>query len=293
MSDYPRPQGHSGAHPQRGTHGRLVLITGATSGIGAAYARLLAAQGHDLWLTGRRMAVLEPLAESLREAHGVHVTTWSVELGDAEALAELESAVRAVPDLFGLINNAGYSDDGIFHLMSPGQHRAVMRVHMDATVQLAHAALPALKQHDGFMINVASLASWLPTAGSPLYGPTKGFVRLFTETLAITYHDTGVRFQVLCPGFVVTDFHSRIGLDPEKFYKSHGLTRAFPASWVVQRSMRDLHRGRVISSPGLHYRTLGLLIRLMPRPVLYRLLRFGMSRRYNIKGQMDAQRDRG
>ncbi|MCH8551802.1 MAG: SDR family NAD(P)-dependent oxidoreductase [Natronospirillum sp.] len=277
--------------PQRRADGRLVLITGATSGIGAAYARVLAARGHDLWLTGRRMSVLEPQADEMRERHGIHVTTQAVELGDEEELVALEAAVREVPDLYGLINNAGYSDDGIFHLMTPAQHRRLMRVHMDATVQLAHAALPALEQQRGLLINVASLASWIPTAGSPLYGPTKGFVRLFTETLAMAYHDTEIRFQVLCPGFVVTDFHSRIGLDPETFYKNHGLTRAFPASWVVERSLRDLEKGRIVSSPGWHYKLLGLLIRHMPRRLLYRVLQLGMNRRYNIKGQVEKQQE--
>ncbi|TGG93997.1 SDR family NAD(P)-dependent oxidoreductase [Natronospirillum operosum] len=275
--------------PQRRPEGRLVLITGATSGIGAAYARLLASQGHDLWLTGRRMAILEPMAERLRSEQGVRVTTQAVELSDEHALAALEEAVREVPDLYGLINNAGYADDGIFHLMTPRQHRAQMRVHMDATVQLAHAALPALESRQGFMINVASLASWLPTGGSPLYGPTKGFVRLFTETLAVAYHPTGIRFQALCPGFVITDFHSRMGLDPQTFYQRHGPTRAFPASWVVRRSLRDLQRGRVISAPGLHYQFLGWVIRNTPRPLLYRLLRFGMSRRYDVKGRAEKQ----
>lgn len=261
---------------------RCVLITGATSGIGAAYARQLAAQGKDLWLTGRRRAVLSEVADDIRQSYGVNVATDIVDLSDPVELQTLVDRVAVCRDLNGLINNAGYADDGVFHLMTPQQHMAQMRVHMDATVLLARAAMAALEKEAGFLINVSSLASWMPTPGSPLYGPTKGFIRLFTETLALTYHDTGIRFQALCPGFVVTDFHSRMGLDPETFYHRWGPAKAFPADWVVRRSLCDLDRGRVICSPGLHYRFLGGLIRLTPRRLLYRLLRLGMSRRYDI-----------
>lgn len=274
---------------QSGLPGR-VLITGATSGIGAAYAEALAAQGFSLWLTGRRMSVLDPFAEQLRQ-RGVEVDTQAVDLADSEQLDRLSAAVADTPDLVGLINNAGYADDGIFHLMTPQQHLAQMQVHMSATVLLARSAMPALERHSGFMINVASLASWMPTPGSPLYGPTKGFIRLFTETLALTYHDTGIRFQALCPGFVVTDFHSRMGLDPKTFYHTWGPAKAFPADWVVKRSLRDLARNRVICSPGLHYKFLGALIRLTPRPLLYRLLRLGMDSRYNNDSETDGHRE--
>ncbi len=259
---------------------RCVLITGATSGIGAAYAEQLAAAGHDLWLTGRRRALLAEVAEKIQQRHAVQVVTEIVDLSEAPRLEALADRVSECTALAGLINNAGYADDGIFHQMTPQQHLAQMRVHMDATVLLARAAMPALERHSGFLINVSSLASWMPTPGSPLYGPTKGFVRLFTETLALTYHDTGIRFQALCPGFVITDFHSRMGLDPETFYHRWGPAKAFPAEWVVQRSLRDLDSGRVICSPGLHYRFLSWLIRFTPRRLLYGLLRKGMKSRY-------------
>ncbi len=258
----------------------VVLITGATSGLGAAYARLLAARGYNLWLTGRRMQQLDQLAEQLRGEHGVDVSTQRAELDRLDDLKTLEEQVAAEPRLSGLINNAGYADDGRFHTMSPGRHHRLMQVHMNATVRLSQAALPALLERDGWLINVSSLASWMPTPGSPLYGPTKAFVRLFTETLALTYADTGMRFQALCPGFVVTDFHSRMGLNPDTFYQKHGPAKAFPAEWVAERSLKDLGR-RIISSPGWHYGFLNRLIRFMPLPLLYHLVRRGMHRRYS------------
>lgn len=265
--------------------GSKVLITGATSGIGAAYARALAERGCALWLTGRRMSVLEAFAAELRRDHGVTVDCEFVDLSDEAQLDGLVQRVGLDGQLGGVINNAGYADDGIFHLMTPHQHRAQMRVHIDATVMLTQAALPALERTQGFLINVASLASWMPTPGSPLYGPTKGFVRLFTETMALTYHGTGIAFQALCPGFVVTDFHSRMGIDPVAFYHRRGPAKAFPASWVVERSLRDLARQKVICSPGVHYRFLSWLIRYTPRPLLYRMLRMGMKSRYGEQEQ--------
>ncbi|WLD57366.1 SDR family NAD(P)-dependent oxidoreductase [Salinispirillum sp. LH 10-3-1] len=264
--------------------GSKVLITGATSGIGAAYARALASRGCALWLTGRRMSVLEAFADELRRDHGVDVECEFVDLADEAQLDNLVQRAGADGQLAGLINNAGYADDGIFHLMTPQQHRAQMRVHIDATVMLTQAVLPALERTQGFLINVASLASWMPTPGSPLYGPTKGFVRLFTETMALTYHGTNISFQALCPGFVITDFHSRMGIDPDTFYHRRGPAKAFPAAWVVDRSLRDLGRQRVICSPGLHYRFLSWLIRYTPRPLLYRMLRLGMKSRYGEEG---------
>lgn len=261
----------------------LVLITGATSGLGAAYARVLAARGYDLWLTGRRMQRLDSIADQLRQAHGVAVSTQRAELDRTGDLRALERAVADEPNLIGLINNAGYADDGQFHTMSPGRHHRLMQVHMNATVRLSQAALPVLLERGGWLINVSSLASWLPTPGSPLYGPTKAFVRLFTETLALTYADTEMRFQALCPGFVVTDFHSRMGLDPETFYYRHGPAKAFPAEWVAERSMRDLGR-RVVSSPGWHYGFLNRLIRFTPLPLVHYLVRRGMKRRYGAGG---------
>lgn len=259
---------------------KLVLITGATSGIGAAYARRLAEQGYHLWLTGRRMAILDALADELRAAYAVQVQTESVDLSQEAELDALVGRVQACKHMHGLINNAGYADDGTFHLITPQRHRAQMRVHMEATTLLAQAALPHLEVARGFLINVASLASWMPTPGSPLYGPTKAFVRLFTETLALTYHQTGIRFQALCPGFVITDFHARMGLDPDQFYHKRGPAKAFPAAWVVERSLRDLNKPTVICSPGIHYRFLAWLIRYTPRRLLYRLLKVGMKSRY-------------
>ena len=147
---------------------RWVLITGATSGIGAAYAYALAAEGYSLWLTGRRMAVLDPLADKLRERFQVPVKTAQVELGDDSQLDALVAELESTEALHGLVNNAGYADDGIFHLMSARQHLAQMQVHMNATVLLARAAIPALENNSGFLINVSSLASWMPTPGSPL-----------------------------------------------------------------------------------------------------------------------------
>ncbi len=134
---------------------------------------------------------------------------------------------------------------------------------------MTHAALPLLLAANGRLINVASIASWLPTPQSALYGPTKAFVRSFSETLALSYHNRGLQVQALCPGFTVTDFHYKLGLDPQRFYRSRGMMRAWSAEQVVERSLSDLRRGRIVCVPGWNYRLIVLALRHAPMRLLH------------------------
>lgn len=252
----------------------LAVITGATSGIGAAYAERLAADGYDLLLTGRREAELAMVCDRLRERYPVEVEYRIVDLADADQREALVQEVTVLPRLDALINNAGYADDGRFGDVNWSRHSALLDVHVLSTLQLTHAALPNLIRARGLVINLASVASWLPTPHSALYGPTKTFVRAFTETLALSYQREGVRALAVCPGFTVTDFHERLGLDPESFYKPHGLTRAWSAEAVVARSFKDLARGRVLSIQGWNYRLIVAVLRHLP----VRWLHAGLAR---------------
>lgn len=252
----------------------LALITGATSGIGAAYAQLLAEQGFDLILTGRRERELAQVCDQLRQRFGVTVEPTLVDLAVTAERQALVQRLRSLPRLDMLINNAGYACDGAFGAINWDQHQALLDVHIQAVCELSYAALPLLLAQKGYLVNVASVASWLPTPQSALYGPTKAFIRVFSETLALSYGRQGLRVQALCPGFTVTDFHWKLGIDPQQFYKSHGLMRAWSAATVVKRSWRDMQRGRIVSVPGLNYRLVVALLRHMPM----RLLHWAMSR---------------
>lgn len=258
---------------------KQAMITGGTSGIGAAFAHRLAAEGHDLVLTGRRERNLAEQCRRLEDRYGI---TASYELGDLarpEDRAALEARIRTLPRLDVLVNNAGYAEDGRFGEIDWRRHQALLDVHVLALMQLTHSALPKLLEHQGTIINVASVASWLPTPQSALYGPTKAFVRSFSETLALSYPEC-LKVQALCPGFTVTDFHEKLGLDPAAFYRSRGLMRAWTADQVVDRSLRDLARGRIVCVPGWNYRLVVAALRHLPMSLLHWAQRRAKVARY-------------
>ena len=259
---------------------KQALITGGTSGIGAAFARRLAAEGHDVILTGRRESQLAALCRELEEQHGISATFATGDLARAEDRQALEDRIHSLPRLDVLVNNAGYAEDGRFGDIDWARHRALLDVHVLATMQLTHAALPRLLEQRGTVINVASVASWLPTPQSALYGPTKAFVRSFSETLALSYHPEGLKVQALCPGFTVTDFHEKLGIDPASFYRSKGLMRAWTADQVVERSRRDLARGRIVCIPGWNYRLIVTALRHLPMSLLHWAQRRAKVARY-------------
>jgi len=251
---------------------RLAVITGATSGIGAAYAQAFAQQGYHLLLTGRREKELSELAENLTRRYAIKAEIKLGDLSSPDDLQALVDTVAQLPNLDALVNNAGYAVDGRLGEVDWPQHRALLDVHVTATTQLTHAALPNLLKAKGIVINVASVASWIPTAQSVLYGPSKAYVRSFTESIGLAYRKDGLKALALCPGFTVTDFHSRMGLDPDKFYKTKGFTRAWTAEQVVVQSFRDIEKGRLISIQGWNYRLMVFFIRHLPMRWLFAAL---------------------
>ncbi|MFG1497946.1 SDR family NAD(P)-dependent oxidoreductase [Saccharospirillum sp. HFRX-1] len=258
----------------------LALITGGTSGIGAAYAELLAEAGYALILVGRRQRELTEVCSRLTSQFGITAEPVLADLSVASERQELARRIAALPRLDVLINNAGYSQDGRYGDVSWPQQQALLDVHVQATCELTYAALPLLLAQSGTLINVSSVASWLPTPQSALYGPTKAFVRSFSETLALGYGRQGLKVQALSPGFTVTDFHEKLGIDPDKFYRSRGLMRAWSARTVVQKSWRDLHRGRIVSIPGWNYRLIVVLLRHLPMRWLHGLMKRSTVARY-------------
>jgi short-subunit dehydrogenase len=255
-------------------HVTTAVITGATSGIGAAFARHLAAQGHHLLITGRRQPQIEALAKALADQHCINVDVEIAELADDADLAHLAERVKALRSIRVLVNNAGFGVGGQeFHAVDFAAHAAMLKVHALATMRLTHAALPAmLARQGGSIINVASLAGFVPIPRHAMYSATKGFVVSFSEALAIELRGTGVRVQALCPGFIRTDFHARQGIDPTRYYRTSGPLRAMTSDKVVHASLRCLSRGDVICVPGLANRLLSAILPLLPRRLLYRLL---------------------
>jgi short-subunit dehydrogenase len=249
-------------------------ITGATSGIGAAFARRLAAQGHHLLVTGRRRGQIEALADTLVAQYGVGVHVIIAELADDEDLSQLTARVAGLSHVQVLVNNAGFGLGGQeFYAQDFSGHVAMLKVHALATLQLTYAALPAMLAHRrGSIINIASVAAFVPLPRHAMYSATKDFILTFSEALAIELRGKGVRVQALCPGFTRTDFHARQGIDTNRYYRSRGPLRAMMPDEVVSASLGCLERGHVVCVPGLSNRLLTHLARLLPRRLLYRLL---------------------
>jgi short-subunit dehydrogenase len=253
------------------------LITGASSGIGAAFARQLAAAGYHLVLVARDGARLSAAGDALTRAGAPAVEVLVADLTDpaARALvaARLDDPDRPI-DL--LVNNAGIGLGRSFAEVSEGELVTQLELNVTAVLLLTKAALPAMTaRRSGAVINVASIAGLVPNPGAS-YAGTKAWVVAFTEGLAITLRGSGVRVQALCPGLVRTDFHRRAGIDlgrtPSATYLS--------VDTVVARSLTDLRRGRVISVPGALYRILAVAPRLLPRP----LTRALAARAYAVRG---------
>lgn len=252
---------------------RLALVTGASAGLGAAFARACAARGHDLVLTARRRERLTALAAELASAE-ITVHVLPADLSAPEGAATLLDGLEArglSPDL--LINNAGYSRTDGF-LASPWAELAgELEVLVQAPLRLAHALTPAMVQRGhGRILNVASLAGLLPaTGGDTLYGPAKGFLIQQSRGLHLQLKGTGVHVTALCPGYTLTEFHDANGTRA-------AVSTAYPrAMWmsaeaVVAAGLAGVEANRPVVIPGALNRGLALLARLTPPGLALRMV---------------------
>jgi short-subunit dehydrogenase len=225
------------------------LITGATAGIGAAFARRLSADGFDLILLARDA---ERLARAAKEYGNAEVVV--ADLATEEGIARAEEAARRA-DL--VINNAGFGHKGRFLDVPIEDELTMLRVHCEAVLRLTHAALPAMRDRGrGGVINVASVAAFFSRG---TYGASKAWVVSFSQGVAQDV--PGVHVMALCPGFVHTEFHERARMDmsgvPSPFW--------LDADEVVAGALRDFRRGLAVSVPGAQYKALVGLGRLLPR----------------------------
>ena len=243
----------------------LALITGATSGIGKSFAEKLAGQGYDLILTGRREQIIGPFGKELATRHGVDVKVVIADFADTKDLDSLVSLVKSLPRIDVLINNAGFGLKNAFGEESAESIGNMFQVHAMATVQLTHAALPKMiAAKKGAIINVSSLAAYLPLPGSEIYSATKSFLNGFSKSLSMSVRRHGITVQALCPGFTHTDFHSKLDLDPATL-KNSGPLRWMSSDDVVKESLHALKKkNSVVVVPGFLNRVLQRIIYFMP-----------------------------
>jgi short-subunit dehydrogenase len=246
------------------------LITGASSGIGEAFARRLAADGCHLILVARRKDRLEAVAAELADAHSVAVRVVQADLIDPDGLSAVEAVVRETPGLDLLVNNAGMAVPKRFGDVEVDVWDRMTRLHTLATIRLTHAALPKMIERDrGAVINVSSIGGFMPVPRNVVYSSTKAFITTFTEGLHLELGDSGVRMQSLCPGWTRTEMVDDPEIDTSRVPEKMWMT----PEEVVSHSLRDLERGRVISIPGWRNRLLLRIGRLMPRAMLHRHIR--------------------
>jgi short-subunit dehydrogenase len=189
---------------------RLALVTGASAGIGAAFARIYASHGYDVALTARRADRLEKLAGEISLGAGVETLTIAADLAETGAvdaiLAEIAAHGREVD---AVVNNAGYGLPGTYAATSWIDQQAFLQVLLTSVCEMSHKVLPGMAERRfGRIVNVASLAGLVPgTIGHTLYGPTKAFLVKFSQGLHLENLNTGVHVTALCPGFTYSEFH--------------------------------------------------------------------------------------
>jgi len=244
----------------------IALITGATAGIGAQYARLLAKEGFDLILVARNKNRLASTARSLNKEFGVKVEVLPADLTKP---VQLEKVRKRLSDskkpIEVLINNAGFGINKSFLVSDLSDEQGLLDVLVTAPMRLTHAVLPIMKERNsGTIVNVSSVASWI-AGGS--YSAAKSYLTVLTESLHTELRSTKVKISALCPGFTRTEFHERGRM------KMNGLPNFMwlSAEKVVSKSWRDVNAGKVISIPGWQYLILSSISRFGPRPMVRRI----------------------
>src|SRR5262245_233941 len=226
----------------------VALVTGASTGIGRAFALRLADRGHDLVLVARDTARLEALAKELGDSYQAQAEVLTADLSDPVALAGVEQRVTdPARPVELLVNNAGYGTAGKFHELPIAGEVGEIELNVVALVRLTHAALaPMVERGSGGVINVASIGGFQPTPGNATYCATKAFVISFSEAIHEELKGTGVNCMVLSPGFTRTNFQARAGIDSSEV---PGFLWQEPGE-VAEHALRAYGRGRASCVPG-------------------------------------------
>jgi short-subunit dehydrogenase len=259
--------------PASTTARRTALITGASSGIGAALAEVAAAHNHNVVLVARRTDALRVMADHLERDHGIRALVIGADLSDADASARIREAVVSAGWRVDLLaNNAGFNCEGEFLDVSWHDHRRVLRVLFEAPAELIHVFLPGMvERRAGSVLNVSSMAGLLPgTPYDTFYGPSKHALVALTRNLAEEYRNSGVAFMVICPGITESGM-TETGIGRELLDRAPRILRGTARS-VAEESWRALERGKRLVVPGRANRFALTAARCLPATMVTRAL---------------------
>jgi len=243
---------------------KWALVTGATSGIGESFTRLLAAKGFNLVLVARDEARLHERAAGLKENFGAESVVIVADLATEAGCAKVEDYIRT-NEIEVLINNAGFGINKAFTRSDLEKEEEVLKVLVRTPMRLMHVALPAMKERNsGVVINVSSVAGFI--AGGA-YSASKAYLTVLSESLSTELSATNIKICALCPGFTRTEFHQRGRM------KMAGLPNFMwlNSDFLVAKAWKDAISGKPVSIPGWQYKTLVGIISLAPRSIVRRL----------------------
>jgi short-subunit dehydrogenase len=255
---------------------RTALVTGASAGIGAAFARRFAADGYGLVLVARDAERLGRTAGELAERHGVPAVALPADLTTDEGCAAVEERLRDAGDpVDALVNSAGISLNRPFLRSTADDLTRLLRLNVHAVLRLTRAAVPAMvERRHGAVINVSSVAGFgVPMPGST-YPASKAWVTSFSQSVGLSVRPYGVRVMALCPGYTRTEFHDRAGINMSKVPDWLWLD----VDKVVQEGMRDLGRDRLVSVPSWKYKLAVFAMRHAPSGLTRAVSRDARSR---------------
>jgi hypothetical protein len=247
----------------------VVLITGASSGIGAALARVFAAHGHELVLVARRQDRLDALADEIAAGGRPRPTVLAADLErrDAASVIAAELSAKGMEPAI-VVNNAGFGLSGAAASLSRDEQLAMIDVNVRALTELSLMFVDSLARHRGGILNVASVAAFLPGPGIAVYYASKAYVLSFSEALHRELADRGVRVTTLCPGPVPTEFQTRSGMELNAAARALELS----AERVAQIGYDAFMRGKRVVVAGINNRIAVSLMRLVPNGLLLRLV---------------------
>jgi uncharacterized protein len=250
----------------------VTLVTGASAGIGAALARVFAAKGHEVALLARRALQLTTLADSIESAGHKRPHILAIDLARADASTRIDDEMRG-RDLEPqyVVNNAGFGLLGRAAELDRGEQLTMIDLNVRVLTDLSLRFVDSLTRQRGGILNVASVASFLPGPGMAVYHATKAYVLSFSEALHQELAPQGVRVTALCPGPVVTEFQARAGI-PESYFPRF-LARS--AERVARDGYNGLMRGQRLVVPGAENKIATFLPRLLPRALVLKFLSAG------------------